>query len=496
MVRLQKHKRIVFFYVTIFLFAGSIFAIQIMFHPITVNALHNPNIAGSTEPIGIEIIGETGPVIEPRIICSLENRIFIIWKEQSSFELHTTYGVYDLNETVYIQELYLDGSLKGDKAIIYKKTDFDFLDVTATKDVSIVADTENNLHILWYLMHTNSSSDQYDMLFYKKLNSSLETVIETEVLFTIPGNGYGSSPFSSSYIDDLVIDEFTKIHFLFDSKFYFMIDNEGNVLDYFDMYDTGIGNEHAGISDSMVIDGLNNTYIVSIDSYDYIYLSKFSYLNSNISHSFTKEISYNDTEFLLRSKIYLIQDKFYISWFQGQVTTIYYEFNSTGHLLEQVDLALRKGKLSNNQSLVYSFNFIGRAEFHEDKEFQYSLYDINNSLIHDSGPILIIADNPSTFYGPDVYNFQCIEDLDENLWLAWYVTDGGSGKQVMYWKLTQNGVSLRPVTSIAPNYHEYVFVVVPELPLISTILLLSLICISSFTTYISRRRKMKKHIAD
>lgn len=493
MLQYSKFKKQLKFYFVSLLLVGSFFLLQVMTQTVKANSTDDDTtIAGSTLPIGIEIIGETGPVTEPRIICTPKNRFFIIWKDDY-ISFNSTFGVYDFNDTVYIQELNLDGSLKGDSVIIYRKTDFNFLDITATKDVSIVADSENNLHILWYLMHTNGSSSggQFDLLFYTKLNSSLEAVLEPKILFSREGYGYGSSPLSSSYIDDLVIDEYSNIHFLFDSKYYFIIDDEGDVLDFFDMYDAGVGNEDPGISDSLMIDKMNNTFITSIDSYDYIHLTKFSNMNGNISHLFTKELFYNDVDFLLHSRLHNVQDKFYISYLHDHVLYIYYEFNSTGHLIQQVDLALRKGKLSNNQSLVYDFNLFGRAEFHEDKEFQYTLYDVNNSLIHDSGPILIIASNPSHFYGPDVFYLQCIEDLDENLWLTWYVNDGSGGKQVMYWKISVTGVSLRPVTSIAPTFHVYTFIVVPEFHYFNYILWFVVMTLISIISFASRRRQKK-----
>jgi len=484
MLRLLKSTKKLKFFMMIIVIFGSLFSIKtISEQTVLVSSKEHSNcFAGSTEPIGIEIIGETANVDEPRIICTNENRIFLTWKEtQTSF--NATFVVYDFDETVYIQELNLDGSFKDESVLLYTKTDL-LPGVTATSDVSFIVDSEYNLHFLWYLMYTNGSSvgDQYDYLYYKKLDKNLETLVDTKIIFSKKIlSGFSSSPFASSYIDSLVVDEFSNIHFLFNSIYYFYLDNDGNAIDYFRLSNS---------SDSLVIDNLNNTYVTSIKSYDSIYLTKFSFNDGNISQIFNKKIYYNDTKFLTDSVIHLFESKLYLSWLQDHVYT-YYEINSTGSIIHQVELVLRIGTLSRDQSLVYNFPILGDYYTHEDQEFQYRKYDVNGTIIYDAGPILIIASNSSYFYGPDILEFQCIVDMNNDLWLTWFVNDGNNGFQVMYWKISDIGISLIPVTTISPIYHVNDFVIIPELPQSSNIILVTLI-ISLLIIFPAMNHKRKK----
>ncbi|MHA1259232.1 MAG: hypothetical protein ACTSSG_00725 [Candidatus Heimdallarchaeaceae archaeon] len=484
---------------SILLILLNIFFILLLFQNGEISALSSngdyQNSSINNNSIGISITGNTAQVSEPRLICTEQNRVFILWKE-SEISFNQSYGVYDFNDTVFLQELNFDGTLKGEPKVVYNDGDMPY-EVKGTADVEVIADTTGNLYFFWYVLETTKdnggSTKQYYHLFFKKLDSNLNTVIDTTNIFTRSCSGISSSPFKSRYIKALVFDNYQRIHLLFNDVYYFYLTSDGALIDYFAIPELTLGDVDIQDASSLIIDGNNNTYIVGEISYDYIYFTKFQIISDQIVNVTTTELTYNDTCLLVQPEIYLIGGKFYVSWLENLqgIVAYYIEITSSGEVVENVNLSLREGFLSKNESLVYSFKVYGVDYKLEDAQIHYGVFTYNNTVKVEEREILRIFANPANVYGPSLFGLQCIEDLFGDLWVTWYVNDGQNGFQVFYWKLKTDGSYLFPVIEIAPEYHIYTFCIISELtknPLIF-LSIISFLLISYFYKY-QRRKKM------
>lgn len=433
----------------------------------SLNSLNSVNAQSSIEPLQISIIGEVGKVYEPIILCNDQNRIYISWKESEYF-LNKTVGVYDYNDTVYIQEIFLNGSLKGDAVVVFDYTDIPF-DIHDTADVNIVIDNDNNFNIFWYVLETIgnnvSSSDQFSHLFFKKLDPNLAIIEDVKIIYSYNREGISSSVFSDYCIVGSVADNYNRFHLLFDKQFYLYIDNNGNLLDCFNMTTLNLGDEYSGNTFSLASDKMNTTFVVSNVYQDYIYFTSFQIIGNNITNNSTQVIIFDEENILGDPEILFSNGIIYVSYYFSDHYTnqiLYKELDYNGSVIQDVDLAIRKGTLSSNHSYVYSFYTEGVYYNLEDIKLIYSIYSFYNNLILEGREVVRFLANYSYIYSPVISDLNCIEDLTGNLWMTWAANDGANGFQLMYWKINTYGEHLIPIIKIAPGYYEYVIIVIPE----------------------------------
>ena len=448
----------------------------------------------TVSPLQIEIIGDVGKVYEPKLICNKENRIFISWKESEYF-LNYDLAVYDHNDTIYIQEIFSNGSLKGSQVIIFNNTDIPF-DVYDTADVNIVLDTDDNFNIFWYVLETTgenvSSSNQFGHLFYKKLDSDLSVVEDVKIVFSYDYQGISSNVFTDYCIEGLMVDNYDRFHLLLYKEFYLYVDNNGLLLDFFNMTSLELGDDYRGNTYSLANDKLNNTFVVSNVYYDYLYFTRFQISGNDIVNITTQELIFDDVTTLSNIEVLFSDGKIYVSWLLSMypLVTAIKEVDYNGIIMQDVDLAIRKGFFSRNQTIVYSFSYMGVDYLLEDLELHYSVFSFTNEELLTQREILRVVPNYSYQYSPSIHGLQCIEDLDLNLWLAWYINDGANNYQVLYWKISVVGNYLIPVTEISPEYYEYpIFLIFEFLPLSFTFLLLISVSIISIRYFRGNKKK-------
>jgi hypothetical protein len=388
--------------------------------------------------------GEMANLENPNIVINSSDTIFISWE----------LNIYDDNsgssDQIFMQKIASDGTFLESKQLIVNRSDITEETIALGCSVPIL-DSEDNIHLFWYVMDYNTP--QIGSVYYKKLNSDLNTLVDTKMLVNITQSGFGSSIFGDK-ITRVIIDNNGFLHLLCCDFLYFYLDSECNAIGSYNFESNDLGD-----GTTLEIDNLGNVFIASEKGYDYIYLQ---HLKSNSSGTYLQNIAnilYDDDVLLNKPHLTFIDGDLYISWYAGgQITCKRIDYY--GSILEENMMGFNNpgyNFLSRNKSNVINIELSGRSSMKDNKTFMYSFYTIEGTLLVEPKEILKISYDPMYFYGPSVYDLRCIEDSTGYFWLTWYVNNGNNGYQVFLWKLDYLGYYQIPVTCCAPSYFEYEF---------------------------------------
>lgn len=388
--------------------------------------------------------GELANLENPNIVINSSDTIFISW------ELCIYDDNYGSSDQIFMQKIAPNGTLIGSKQLIVNRSDITEETIALGCSVPII-DSEENIHLFWYVMDYNSP--QRGFVYYKKLSSSLDTLVDNKMLAIVTQSGSRSS-ISGERIPRVMIDKDNFLHLLCCDFLYFYLDGEGNIIGSYNFELNNIGD-----ASTLELDNLGNVFIASEKGYDYIYLQ---HLKSNSSGTYLHNIAnvlYDDDVLLNKPHLTFIDGDLYISWYaDGQITCKKIDYS--GVILEENMMGFNNlgfNYLSRNKSNVINIELSGRSSMRDNKTFMYSFYTIEGTLLVEPKEILKISYDPMYFYGPGVYDLRCIEDSTGYFWLTWYVNNGNNGYQVFLWKLDHLGNYQIPVTCCAPSYFEYEF---------------------------------------
>jgi hypothetical protein len=388
--------------------------------------------------------GEMANLENPNIVINSGDAIFLSW------ELSIYGDNSGSSDQIFMQKIATNGTFIESKQLMVNRSDITEETIALGCSVPIL-DSEDNIHLFWYVMDYNTP--QIGSIYYKKLNSNLDTLVDTKMLVNITQSGFGSA-ISGDKIARVIIDNNDFLHLLCCDFLYFYLDNECNVIGAynFELDDLGDGT-------TLEIDNLGNVFIASEKGYDYIYLQ---HLKSNSSGTYLQNnanIIYDDDVLLNKPHLTFIDGDLYIAWYaDGQITCNRIDYS--GSILEENLMGFNNpgyNFLSSNKSNVINIELFGRSSMRANKTFKYSFYTIEGTLLVEPKEILKISYDPMYFYGPGVYDLRCIEDSTGYFWLTWFVNNGNNGYQVFLWKLDYLGNYQIPVTCCAPSYFEYEF---------------------------------------
>ncbi len=438
-------KKITLFLITSLLFGSIIFnylGVDLGIISITdnMNALAEENSFSEI----ICLAGDMASLENPQIVINSSDTIFVSWE----------LCIYDDNagssDQIFMQEIASNGTFIGSKQLIVNR--YDITEETIALGCSVpIIDSEDNIHLFWYVMDYNSP--QRGFVYYKKLSSSLDTLVDNKMLVNVTQSGIGSSIFGEK-IPSVIIDLDNFLHVLCCDFLYVYLDSEGNIIDShnFEINDIGDGS-------SLEIDNIGNIFIASENEYDSIYLQ---HLESNSSGIFPLNIAtilYDDDVLLSNPHLTFIDGNLYISWYADHQKTCK-KIDYSGAILEENMMGFNNpgyNFLSRNKSTVINLELYGTHWLEENVTFTYSFYTVEGTILVEPKDILKISYDPNNFYGPVVFNLRCIEDSTGYFWLTWFVNNGNNGFQVLLWKLDYLGNYQIPVTCCAPSYFEYEF---------------------------------------
>jgi len=403
--------------------------------------------AQETSSTTIKIQGNTAELDIPQIACSSDNRIYIIWGY--NYEIN-----YAGSDVIYIQEIDNLGNALGEKTKV-----LDYHDISSASiglgSQKIVIDSNNDLHIFWSLYNEETLGGP---IFYKKLNSDFETLVDSKKIFA----------FSYSYsgrevINQVQLDLNNSIHLLCHKSQYLYLDDYGNLLDVYN-----IELENSGLADSLEVDSTGSVFISLTNQSDHIYLLKLESIDSHTSKVDLNLVIEDLLNNMWQSKLVLFKNNLYIYWFQyynGITEKVCYKIDFSGVILSSELVALANMSndiftqtfniLSRNRTMVYSLSINQFGCDLRDSVFNYSLYTFMNDTIQESRKVLTIARNTRYTHGPSVCSMDGLEDFQGYFWFTWFINDGNNGFQVMCWKLDNSGIPMMNVTSIAPEFHIY-----------------------------------------
>ncbi|MHA1198632.1 MAG: hypothetical protein ACTSQF_04695 [Candidatus Heimdallarchaeaceae archaeon] len=438
-------KKVAVFFIVFFLFGFVIFS-SLEADLDIISTTENMNVLAEENSFS-EIIclsGDMTNLENLNIIINSSDTIFVSWE----------WSIYDDNsgssDQILMQKIAPNGTLIGSKQLIVSRSDTTEATIALGCSVPLI-DSEDNIHLFWYVMDYNNP--QMGFVYYKKLSSSLDTLVDSKMLTNVTQSGIGSSIFGEK-IPSVIIDSDNFLHLLCCDFLYFYLDSEGNIIDShnFEIDDIGDGS-------SLEIDNLGNIFIASEKGYDYIYLQ---HLESNSSGIFLLNIAtilYEDDVLLSEPYLTFIEGNLYISWYADHQKTCK-KIDYYGSILEENMMGFNNpgyNFLSRNKSFVTNIELSGRHYNQDNVTFEHSFYTIEGILLVEPKEILKISYDPNNFYGPDVFDLGCVEDSTGYFWLAWIVNDGTNDYQILLWKTDYVGNYQIPVTCCAPSYFEYEF---------------------------------------
>ncbi len=397
----------------------------------------------------IAVTGATADLSNPFIACTSQNQVFVLWQENIYSD---NYGSDDI---IYIQEVLPNGSLVVDKFVAINRSDVTE-ETIAFYDSNLVVDSQDNLHLFWYVM--NYDNPQEGFIYYRKMNSNLETIIDNTEIFNYTMSGWGTSPFIDAVVE-IKFDLQNNIHLLCCEYYYLLLDNNGNILDYYNFEPLDMNRPV-----SFELDEDLNVFFVSLDSYDYIYFFRLQYDTSSISLITHKLIDSDEEKMLLDPFLILTEGDLYVSYYSHKSVgpdidiLICKQIDLSGNVIDDAVIGFENPYtdfLSRNRSVVYRMRINQDSCAQQDAFFNYGVVTLDNFILLEERHILTIAKNDSYDHGPAVFSFRCEEAIDTSLWFSWLVNDGNNGFQIMIWNVDAYGNPITPVITVVPNNYFY-----------------------------------------
>ncbi|MFX0064375.1 MAG: hypothetical protein ACFFC7_19550 [Candidatus Hermodarchaeota archaeon] len=394
----------------------------------------------------IMITGDTADLEQSNIACDSNDNIYVTWEKNARED---NYGSSD---EIYLQKYYANGSACDSKILLVNRSDIT-TDQIALGCSTLQIDSQNNLHLFWYVMDYGSPQRGY--VYYQKLDADLQVIIDPKPLLSYQEGGWGTSIFGDM-ISEVIIDDFDYIHVLCCEEFYMYLDNNGILLDSINLKDE----INLGYLD-MTIDNTGNVFIVWVENDREIHFQRL--LSSDSTITALERTILATGEIVLAPKIVLKDDNLFVAWSYipnwdyKNTTYVYKQLAYSGEVLSDAKLGFYPGNtcFSKDQSLVYIISVEGLHYMYHHINFSYHLRTFEGDILLNQRRILTITNNPEYFYGPSAFNIQILEDSQAALWLVWFVNDGMNGFQVYLWKTDRNGNALLPVMIVAPTKYIY-----------------------------------------